>query len=194
MISNLSGVIAERNQDSLVIELRGIGFQVFVPQPLALSAQPGKQIALQTYLHVRENELSLYGFENCEQRSVFLHLIGVNGIGPRLALAILSSLSVEAIRSAVTSDQAEILSQVSGVGKKTAQKIVLHLADQLEPLEGEVGFGGLLLQDADLLEALSSLGYSVVEAQAAIQSLPADAPEALEERLRLTLNYFNSPS
>ena len=193
MISSLTGSVSERDAGSLVVELGGLGLRVFVPDSLALEAQPGKRIALQTYLHVRENELSLYGFADGEQRNVFLHLLGVNGVGPRLALAILSTLTVEAIRSAVTSEQSEVLSQVSGVGKKKAQQIVLHLADKLEPLEGEAGLGGLALQDAELLEALSSLGYTVVESQAAIQSLPADAPEAVEERLRLALAYFNSP-
>jgi len=193
MISSLNGLLAEVKSDRLVVEIAGIGFQVFVPLPLALGAQSGKKIALQTYLHVRESELTLYGFENGDQRELFLHLLGVNGIGPRLALAILSGLSPEAIRLAVTNEQSEILSQVAGVGKKTAQKIVLHLADRLEPLEGESILSSAILQDGELLEALSSLGYSVVEAQAAIQSLPKDAPEALEERLRLALNFFSSP-
>jgi Holliday junction DNA helicase RuvA len=193
MISSLKGSIIETSADSLVVEMGGLGLKAFVPQPLALESSVGQQIALQTYLHVRENELSLYGFADGEQRNLFLHLLGVNGVGPKLALAILSTLSAEAIRAAVTTDQSAVLNQVSGVGKKTAQKIVLHLADRLEPVESGSVASNLLQQDAELLEALASLGYTVIESQAAIQSLPTDAPAALEDRIRLALAYFNSP-
>jgi Holliday junction DNA helicase RuvA len=193
MISSLSGRISEINEDSLVIELGGLGLTVNAPAPLVADCSPGQQISLQTYLHVRENELSLYGFSNVERRQLFILLLGVNGIGPRLALAILSTLSAEALRSAVSNEQHEILSQVPGVGKKTAQKIVLHLIDRVQPLDGAAGLSGLHEKDADLLQALASLGYTVIESQAAIQSLPKDPSLGLEERLRLALAYFNSP-
>lgn len=193
MISSISGRISEISEDSLVIELGGLGLRVMVPSPLISEVKVGHSIALQSYLHVRENELSLYGFENAERRQLFTLLIGVNGIGPRLALAILSTLSAEALRSAVTAEQSEVLSQVPGVGKKTAQKIVLHLSDRIQPLEGAPGVSSLHEKDVDVLEALSALGYTVIEAQAAIQALPKDASDKLEDRLRLALAYFNSP-
>jgi Holliday junction DNA helicase RuvA len=193
MISSLTGRVAEVSEDSLVIELGGLGLRVFVPAPLLEDYSAGQQLSLQTYLHVRENELSLYGFSNAERRKLFILLLGVNGIGPRLALAILSTLSAEALRSAVTNEQVEILNQVPGVGKKTAQKIILHLVDRVQPLEGDTALSGMHERDADLLEALSSLGYTVIEAQAAIQSLPKDASAELEDRLRLALAYFSAP-
>lgn len=194
MISSLAGRVAQIDELSLVIELGGVGLQVFVPLPVLAEAKVGANLSLQTYLVVRENELSLYGFPNAEARQLFELLLGVNGVGPRLALAVLSTLTTEAIRAAVTAEQSEVLSQVPGVGKKTAQKIVLHLADRIQPVEGAPVLAGLHEKDADLLEALSALGYSVVEAQAAIQSIPADAPDVLEERLKLALAYFNSPA
>ncbi len=194
MISSLSGRISEINEDNLVVELAGLGLRVFAPTPMLSEYSVGQSIALQTYLHVRESELSLYGFENAERRQLFILLISVNGIGPRLALAILSTLSAEALRSAVTAEQSEILSQVPGVGKKTAQKIILHLTDRIQPLEGASALAGLHTMDADLLEALSALGYTIIESQAAIQSIPKDASDELEERLRLALAYFSSPA
>jgi len=193
MISSISGRISEISEDSLIIELGGLGVRVMVPTHLITDSQLGHTVALQTYLHVRENELSLYGFESGERRQLFILLIGVNGIGPRLGMAILSFLNSEALRSAVTSEQSEILSQVPGVGKKTAQKIILHLSDRIQPLEGGSALSALHEKDVDLLEALSALGYTVIEAQAAIQSLPKDASDQLEDRLRLALAYFNTP-
>jgi Holliday junction DNA helicase RuvA len=194
MISTLSGRVSEVLENSLVIEIGGVGLQVFAPMPLISEAKVGKALSLQTYLVVRETELSLYGFQGIEARTLFVLLLGVNGIGPRLALAILSTLSLESIRVAVTTEQSEILSQVPGVGKKTAQKIVLHLVDRLEPVEGAQAFPALREEDADLLEALSALGYTVVEAQSALQSIPKDASDELEERLRLALAFFTSPN
>ena len=109
-------------------------------------------------------------------------------------MAILSSLNPEAIRRAVFNEQAEIFSQVSGVGKKTAQKIALHLQDRLPDVEGLEPIAAMDDKDSEVLAALTALGYSIVEAQAAMQSIPKDAPDDVEERLRLALGYFSAPS
>lgn len=194
MISSLSGRVTQVGENSLTLEIGGVGLLVFVPAPLLTQAERGHTLSLHTHLVVRENELSLYGFLSLEARQFFILLLGVNGVGPRLALAILSTLSVESIRAAVGSGQSVVLSQVPGVGKKTAQKIILHLADRIVPVDGAVTLGDWGAVDGDLLEALTSLGYSVIEAQAALQSLPKDAPEAVEERLKLALAYFSSPT
>ena len=117
-------------------------------------------------------------------------LLGVDGVGPRVALSVLSTLTLDAIQRAIFTDEAEILSRVPGVGKKTAQKIALHLKDKLKPADALSQVAAMSDADSEVLAALTSLGYSVVEAQAAIQSLPKDAPKDVEERLRLTLQYF----
>jgi Holliday junction DNA helicase RuvA len=153
-------------------------------------AQTGQTLSLHTYLVVRENELSLYGFPTPEAREMFTLLIGVERVGPKLALAILSALSVANLRAAVLGGQSAVLGKVPGVGSKTAQKIVLHLADRILPLAGEANLPAAQPADGDLLDALLALGYSVVEAQAAIQSLPADGATDVEERLKLALRYF----
>jgi holliday junction DNA helicase RuvA len=141
---------------------------------------------------VREDLLALYGFETEADREFFELLLGVNGVGPRMAMAVLSTLSVDAIRRAVASEQSEIFARVPGVGKRTAQKILLHLQDRIN--SGDMlGMPGVSISNADesVLEALTALGYSVVEAQSAIQSIPRDSADEVEERLRLALKYFS---
>ena len=191
MIATLRGRVLETLADSVVIEVGGVGLQVYVPAPLKDNLRPGDSAFLHTYLVVREDALTLFGFENMEGREFFQLLLTVNGVGPRLALAILSTLAIDAIRRAVFHEQAEVFSRVPGVGKKTAQKILLQLQDKITPDIGLEPVGAMGDQDGEVLDALTSLGYSVVEAQAAIQSIPRDAPEDVETRLRLALQYFS---
>ncbi|MGB9896804.1 Holliday junction branch migration protein RuvA, partial [Thermanaerothrix sp.] len=117
-------------------------------------------------------------------------LLGVNGVGPRLALAILSALSVGLIQQAVHGEQPDLLARVPGVGRKTAQKIILYLQDKIGREESFTGLAAFSEVDHQVLEALTHLGYSVVEAQAALQSIPRDAPADVEERLRLALQHL----
>jgi Holliday junction DNA helicase RuvA len=190
MISSLSGRVAHLDETSLTLEISGVGFKVSVPKPLLQEAHVGQILSLHTYLVVREQELSLYGFPSLESRDLFVLLLGVDRVGPRLALALLSNLTPAALRAAVTSGQSTVISKVPGVGSKTAQKILLHLADRVLPAEGDLAALQRKTSDGDLLEALTGLGYSVVEAQASLQSLPKDAPDDLEERLKLALKYL----
>ncbi len=190
MISSLSGRVAYIDETSLMLEISGVGFKVSVPRPLLAETHVGQVLSLHTYLVVRENELSLYGFPTMEARNLFVTLLGVDRVGPRLALAMLSHLTPAALRAAVLSGQSSVLGRVPGVGSKTAQKIVLHLADRLALVDGDESALQLQTSDTELLEALTGLGYTVVESQAALQSIPKDAPAELEERLKLALRYF----
>lgn len=191
MISIIQGEVVAIHSDNLVIMVGGVGVKVHVPAQLRQTSHLGEKIGLFTSLVVREDALILYGFSNEEEQVFFDLLIGASGIGPRTAIAILSVLSVDTIRRAVLSEQPDILARVPGVGKKTAVKLMLHL-------QGKVGGGGALegapLSDVDgeVLDALTSLGYSIVEAQTAIQSIPRSTPVELEERLRAALSYFNA--
>jgi Holliday junction DNA helicase RuvA len=191
MIASLRGEVVSIGQDSLVVDVGGVGMRVFVPSAVRAAASLGEQIFLHTHLVVREDALSLYGFEREEDRDFFLLLLSVNGVGPRLGLAILSTLSVDAIRRAVLSEQSEIFARVPGVGKKTAQKILLQL-------QGKVGEAGAVEGypvndiDTEVIQALTALGYSVVEAQTALQSIPRGTPMEVEARLRVALQYFTS--
>lgn len=189
MIASVHGDVQAVNDDSLVVEVGGVGLRVFVPAGLRTQTQPGERIFLHTNLVVREDSLSLYGFESQEERDFFVLLLGVDGIGPRLALSIISTLSVDVIRRAVLSEQADVFSRAPGVGHKTAQKILLHLQGRVGGELAALGAPALDV-DSEVLAALTGLGYSVVEAQAALQSIPRDAPLEAEERLRLALRYF----
>ena len=189
MIASLEGTVLTAGEDHLVVGVGGVGFKVFIPAGLK-GTREGDLVHLHTHLVVREDLLALYGFETLQDRDFFLLLLGVNGVGPRIGLAILSALSVDAIRRAILSEQAEIFARVSGVGKKTAQKILLHLQGKVS---GEVGeMIPVLDVDAEVLDALTGLGYSVIEAQSALQAIPRDAAKDVETRLRYALQYFSN--
>ena len=190
MIASLRGEITQIEDTAVIIDVGGVGMRVFVPAPLRDKLKTGEVVLLNTHLVVREDALTLYGFESAADRQLFLLLLGVDGVGPKVALSVLSTLNVDAVQRAVFNEQGDVLSRVPGVGKKTAQKIVLHLKDRMKPLGGLEKIATMSDADAEVLAALTALGYSVIEAQTAIQSIPKDAPEDVEERLRIALGYF----
>lgn len=191
MIATLNGKIVHIEEGTLIVEVGGIGFLVNVPTPVSDEHKPGETVFLHTQLVVRQDNLSLYGFDTLEGREYFALMLGVGGVGPRLAVTILSTLTPETIRKAIFNEQAEVFSRVSGVGKKTAQNIIFSLQDKIIVEEGFEAVAEMSEADSEVLSALIALGYSVVEAQAALQSIPRDAPEDVETRLRLALIYFS---
>lgn len=190
MIASLEGTVAAVGSNHVVVTVGGVGFRVYVPDNvLHHVGGPGAQIRLFTHLYVRENELALYGCTTHEELEVFHLLLGVSGIGPKMALTTLSSLSPERLRVAIAKEQVDVLAQVPGVGPKTARRVIFQLKDKLAlgPLEAAPP---LTDQDAEVIAALTALGYSVVEAQTALQSLPRDSELSIEERIRMALAYF----
>ncbi len=193
MIASLRGVVVTTGKDWLVVRVGGVGFQVFVPQGVLNDlADLGQEATLFTYLHVRENELTLYGCSSEEELSLFRLLLGVSGIGPKVALSILSSLPPDRLQAAIAQEDEATLARVPGIGPKTAKKLVFDLKDKVQAglVRGEAP-AAITEADADLIGALTSLGYSVVEAQEAIRSLPRESLP-LEERVRLALAFFAS--
>jgi Holliday junction DNA helicase RuvA len=193
MISILRGNIISIETDGIIVDVGGIGFQVLVPTFLRDRLQPGEAVYLYTRMIIREDAWILCGFETKEGREFFDLLLGVNGIGTRLAMAILSTLTPDTIRRAVFNEQVDIFSRVPGIGKKTAQKILLHLQDRIPSAVGLAPLAAISDVDTEVLAALTTLGYSVVEAQAALQYIPRDTPQEVETRLRLALQYFSTP-
>jgi Holliday junction DNA helicase RuvA len=189
MIASLSGKISEIFEDSLILQVGGVGLQVFIPLNSLSNFEVGQDIFLLTQFVVRETEMTLYGFSRPEEREFFNLLVGVNGVGPKLALAVLSSLSIPVIRRAVFDKNPEVLGTVSGVGKMTAQKIALHLKNKIKDSD-EMAVSVFDDLNMEVVEALTSLGYSAAEAQAAVRVIPKDTPEELEDRLRIALAYF----
>lgn len=192
MIASIQGKIIDKGIDSLVVNLNGIGIQIFVTRETYETSNKGEVKFFHCQLIVREDSLTLFGFESEIEKEYFNLLLGTNGVGTRIALAIISTLSIDAINRAVSSEQFEVFSRVPGVGKKTAQKISIHLQGKIKADSEIVGLKSSY-QDVDLeiLEALTTLGYSIVEAQSALQFIPKDAPKDIEERLRIALQYFS---
>lgn len=193
MIAALQGILAATGKDFVVVQVGGVGFRIFVPQALldGLSGT-GQEVTLFTHLHVRENELSLYGCASEEELALFRLLLGVSGIGPKVALSILSFLPPDRLQAAIAQEDVTTLARVPGIGPKTAKKLVFDLKDKVAA-QVPVGEPPPILTEAstDLIAALTTLGYSVAEAQEAIRHLPRE-PLPLEERVRLALIYFAS--
>src|SRR4030095_11405414 len=190
MIATLRGEISQIEETAIILEVGGVGLRVFVPAPVRTRAKVGEASFLFPHLVVREDALTLYGVESQADRELYTILLGVDGVGPKVALSVLSTLTVDAIQRAVFADESEILGRVPGVGKQTAQKMAIHLKDRCKPADALAGVALMSDGDSEVLAALTALGYSVVEAQSAIQSIPKDASKDVDERLSITLQYF----
>ncbi len=194
MIRLLRGAVLAVEASHLVVELgqTGVGLQIFVPEPTRARLRPGDPVTLHTHLHVRETELSLYGFESLEELSLFELLLGVSGVGPKVALAAVSTLSPDAFRMAVANREAAVVARVPGIGKRTAEKILVELQGKLAPPPQELeALAQVVDADMEVIEALTALGYSLVEAQRAVQQIPPEIT-GVEERLREALRLFGA--
>jgi len=191
MIASISGEVSQVLDGQVVLSVGGVGLLVNLTEDTYLQCRPGMKKAFHTYLVVREDQLSLYGFETMEARDLFIHLISVAGVGPKTGLAALSALTPDTVRRAITGDQPEIFTRVPGIGKKTAQKIILDLQGKIQPLEPLEAASKMDEIGTEVMEALTALGYSIVEAQAALQSLGKDEDSDAETRLLKALQYFS---
>jgi Holliday junction DNA helicase RuvA len=196
VIARLHGQVVELEADAVVVDVGGLGYRVHVPTPLLSELGPeGSTVTLHTHLHVRENELSLYGAADRESVQLFELLLGVSGVGPRLAMAILSTYPSAVVQEAIVSEDVALLTHVSGVGKKTAQRLVLDLKAALEKQGVVPGLGtgttALSAQfDTEAVAALTALGYSTGEARAALEAAQI-APEAdLEDKVIAALRVL----
>ena len=175
MIGRVRGVVVERGPGGVVVETAGIGYEIAIT-PRALSELPalGEEAVVHTHLHVREDQQALYGFLSAEERNIFRILLGASGVGPKLAMAILATLAPSELRQAVGADDVAALEAVPGVGKRTAQKLILELRPRLDLGDGELpGDGGGM---AEVRQALESLGFGAPEIREALREVSADAP------------------
>jgi len=193
MIARLSGTVWSIGEGHVVVRAGGVGLQVHTPSGvLAQLDGVGQPVELFTHLHVRESELTLYGFLTEEELALFKLLLSVSGVGPKVALALLGTVSPDTLRQAVVQEEPGLLSRVPGIGPKTARAIIFHLKDKLIPT-GVEAVPLLSDADAEVIAALTGLGFSLVEAQAALQGLPRDEDLSLEERVGQALAYFAAP-
>ena len=202
MISYIRGTLAEKNEDSAVVEAHGVGYQIFVPVPVLSELPPlGESVKIYTYFSVREDGMSLFGFLSRQDLAMFKQLIGVNGIGPKSALGILSALRSDVLRMAVASGDAKTISRAPGVGPQTAQRIILDLKDKIRPEDVLAGgleeslavpeeISGVGQAGKEAVEALTALGYSAAEAAGAVKKVKITEEMTAEDVLKGALRHL----
>ena len=190
MIAGIRGTLEAQGPDWLVVAVGGFSIRVSVPgSTLAGLPGLGHPIHLQTHLNLRQDGVTLFGFGSADELALFEQLITVSGVGPRLALGILSAASTDLLRQAIASEDPDNLTRLPGVGKKLAGRLILELRGKLTAGDG-VATPGSSSPESDMLDALVGLGYNVADVHAALRSLPSAADVSLEERIRLALQYF----
>jgi Holliday junction DNA helicase RuvA len=192
LIASLRGRLDSVGPDAAVINVGGIGFNVSMPTgDISNLGAPGHEVKVFTHLHVREDNLSLFGFATSDELWLFETLMGVSGLGPKLALALLSALNPEQISTAIATGNADMLDMVPGIGRKLAARIILELKEKIGAGLVATMAGQAARENTDVLAALTSLGYSAAEAVKAAGALPADADLDLEEKIKLALRYLS---
>ncbi len=191
LITSVRGTLEGIGPDWADVTVGGVTFRLSIPSPaVERLGKTGDQVHLVTSLQVREDSLTLFGFLTEDDRRAFDYLIGVNGVGPRVALSVLSRFTPATLAAAVTSGDTDSFAGVPGVGKKTASRIVLELKGKLE---GDWAIPLEIVADSEVIEALVSLGYSQTEARDAVMALPPATGESTEERLRQALQRMGGP-
>jgi len=191
MIAGLHGKLESVGSDWAIIDVGGIGFQVYMPtSTLSSMGAIGEEVKLYTHLHLREDNAALYGFASTDELGLFQSLIGVSGLGPKLALAMLSAMSVDKLTMAIATGSTDLLTVVPGIGKKMAERLILELKEKIGAGWITTPAAQLAQENTDVLAALTSLGYSVAEANRAVATLPPSSDLSLEERVKQALQYF----
>lgn len=186
MIGYLSGTILTSNEKLLILDCGGIGYEVYAPQSILAGAVAGAPLSLWTHLVHRDVAMELFGFQNQTSVDLFRLLISISGIGPRSALGILDYNTPEELATAISTKDITYLTKVSGIGKKTAEKILIELADKMPELSAEAG-----TNQGDVVDALVAMGYSLIQARDAARSVQGDDVD-IKDRIRLALVFLNS--
>jgi Holliday junction DNA helicase RuvA len=191
MIASLYGKVESLGNDGAIINVGGVGFQVYMStSTLSTLGTIGDEVKVYTHFHLREDNATLYGFASADELGLFQTLIGVSGLGPKLAVAMLSAMDVKKLTMAIATGSTDLLAEVPGIGKKMANRIILELKEK-------IGSGWITTpaahpaqENTDMVSALTSLGYSVAEANRAVATLPPTSNLNLEEKIKLALQYF----
>ena len=187
MIGRIQGVVVEKNFPQVIVSCNGVGYEIDVPMstfyPLP---RPGEEVVLLTHLVVREDAHLLFGFLTVAERAAFRQLLKISGVGPKVALSVLSGMSVDDLSAAVSAGDAGRLTKIPGIGKKTAERLVLEMRDKLPKVTAAVRADGGAA-GGDVVNALLALGYNEREAQAAVKQLPAELQlaDAIRQALKL---------
>ena len=173
MIARIEGIIVHVADKFIIVDVSGVGYKLFITTDTLVSTILGDHASFWVHTAVRENSIDLYGFKNMNEMSFFEQLLDVSGIGPRGALSILTIAPIDTLKRAIATGDTGYLNKVSGIGKKTAEKIIIELRDKLQDYKNDGDTPGLLRDESDIVEALKSLGYSPNEARDALKQVPA---------------------
>lgn len=193
MIASIYGILEECRADHAIIRVGGFSVRVFAPSStLHQLNETGREVSLYTHFLVREDGMALYGFSAAEERDAFEQLITISGVGPKVALALLSVMDARTLYKAIADEDQQRLALAPGVGKRLAARLVLELKGKLPSLAGLGGIGGYTpgKMQSEVLEALVGLGYSATEAQAALGKIPQDQGLTLEQQITFALRSF----
>jgi|SRR5579859_7358692 len=194
MITSIHGTLEAHGSDYAIIRVGGFGIRVSVPaSTLSRLTEPNMQVSLYTHFHMREDGIALYGFSNEADRDAFEQLIGINGVGPKVALSILSVMDAATLYKAIAEDDQQRLGIARGVGKKLVLQIIVALKGKLPSLAGvpAAGAGSAGSNQAEVIEALIGLGYTPAEAQTALAKIPQDQAMTLEQQITYALRSFS---
>jgi Holliday junction DNA helicase RuvA len=188
MIARIRGILLQKSPTSVLIETGGIGFQLHIPvSSMNAIGEPGQEVQLFTVLHVREDALQLFGFATWQEKDLFLQLISVSGIGPRLAQSVLSGISVDDFRAAIHQQNFSALSSIPGIGRKTAERLVVELKDKIGMAAQPGKTEGRTPVSEEAVMALLSLGYKRNQAESVIRKLTQESSMPIEELIRRAL-------
>jgi Holliday junction DNA helicase RuvA len=176
MIGRLRGLVVEKQGNILVLDVQGVGYIVLAPTSVVEEAGLDQELTLSTYLQVREDALTLYGFTSADDKSLFELLLSVSGVGPKIALAIFSTYTAEQVRGAVSAGNAAFFSSVTGIGKKNAERIILELKGKVWASSSQLPLASVAVAGNELVQALISLGYTMAEAQQVSQEISSELP------------------
>jgi len=191
MIASLEGIIDAVSKDSLIVNVNGIGFKIAVTTTvLSEMGITVREVKLYTHFHIREDDMSLFGFGSLDELKLFETLISVSGLGPKTGMAMLSAMSADQVAMAIASGSVEILTTIPGIGKKTADRLILELKDKVGGVMISSPAGKAAQENADVVSALVSLGYSVQETTRAVNALPSGKKLTLENKVKLALQYL----
>lgn len=182
MISRIEGKIMKTNDKFVVLDVHGIGFKIFSTNDVLLFAKDQEKMVLFTYLSVKEDALDLYGFKDEEELGFFELLLSVSGIGPKSAISTMNVATIDNLKKAIATGDTSYLTKISGIGRKTAEKIVIELRDKLSAHGKDAG---TLKEESDAVEALKALGYSLNEARDALKGVVGDTNEKIREALKI---------
>jgi len=191
MIASIKGIITYKTEKFIIVDVNGVGYKLYVTTDTISTYKENSEAYFWTYTAVRENSLDLYGFITTEEMSFFELLLDVSGIGPRSALSILTVAPIDTLKRAIATGDTSYLNKVSGIGKKTAEKIIIELRDKLKIYKEDINSNTTLREESDILEALKSLGYSQNEARDALKQVPSSL-EGTNSRIKEALRILGN--